>query len=748
MSPSIRRAAPALTVLVPLLLAAAPAVAVPVTFQVRMGVQAELGVFDPAADFVDVAGSFNGWGTDPLTPLADADGDTTWSVTVDGFAPGQVIEYKFRYNGAWDGTEEFPGVGNNRVHTVGAGGDSILVWFNDLPPNGDPSDLHWWNDRVFYEIFVRSFQDSDGDGIGDFAGLTARLDQLNDGDPATDTDLGIDGIWLMPINDAPSYHGYDAVDYRAINPDYGTMADFEAFLAAAHARGIKVIVDYVMNHCSSGHPWFQAAAAGDPARRGWFRWEADDPGQTGPWGQQVWHPSGPDWYYGLFWSGMPDLNYDDPSLREEMLATAEWWLEDVGVDGFRLDAVLYIDEDGDQLQDTAGTFAFWEEFNGRIKAVAPAALSVGEAWTSSTNAVRYVQGERLDLCFEFDLSYAVMGAANSADAWWLGEKLRQVTALYPYLQFAPFLTNHDQDRAFTVLGEDPGKARAAAGILLTLPGVPFVYYGEEIGMTGSGAHEFIRAPMQWTGDATAGFTTGVPWQPLGGNVATNNVAAMAADPASLLSHYRRLIRLRQAVPALRRGGVDVLSPSAAPVVAYLRGEGPQAVLCAVNTGGWGQSGLVLGGADALAPGDHALVDLLAGGAGPTITVSASGEITGLDLEAWEVAVFGFAAAAPVPPGEPVGAAAAVRFAGARPNPFNPSVSIRFALAAPGPVRVVVFDAAGRQVAVLQDGPREAGEHAVTWNGRDGRGRPAAAGAYLVRIEASGTSDSGAVTLLK
>jgi hypothetical protein len=358
--------------------------AVDVTFQVHMAGQVQLGAFDPAQDFVDVAGSFNGWGSSPLTPLADADGDTVWSVVVAGFTTGQGIEFKFRINGQWDGTEEFPGVGNNRSYSVLASGNLVDVTYNDYAPAGgggsDPvavGPTHWWNDTVFYEILVRSFSDSNGDGIGDLQGLTAKLDYLNDGNPATTTDLGITGIWLMPINNAPSYHGYDSLDYRSINPDYGTMADFEAFLAAAHARGIKVIIDYVMNHCSNEHPWFVAARQNSPTYRNWFRWAPNKPDETGPWGQAVWHWNQSGWYYGLFWSGMPDLNYDTPAVKTEMLDTAAWWLDAIGVDGFRLDAVLYIDEDPGLLQTTPATLQFWQDFNAHIKAVEPDALFGG-----------------------------------------------------------------------------------------------------------------------------------------------------------------------------------------------------------------------------------------------------------------------------------------------------------------------------------------------------------------------------------
>jgi len=230
-----------LAILVGVFLAPGLAAAVDTTFQVKMSQQILLGNFDPAQDSVDLAGTFNEWGNNPLTPLSDANGDSTYTIVLGGFTAKDFIEFKFRINGLWDGTEEFPGVGLNRQYTVLESNNLIDVWYNDFEP-GDGEvvvgPVHWWNDTVFYEIFVRSFSDSDGDGIGDFTGLTQKLDYLNDGDPATDDDLGITGIWLMPINDSPSYHGYDSVDYESINPDYGTMADFETFLAAAHARGI------------------------------------------------------------------------------------------------------------------------------------------------------------------------------------------------------------------------------------------------------------------------------------------------------------------------------------------------------------------------------------------------------------------------------------------------------------------------------------------------------------------------------
>jgi glycosidase len=726
------------------------ALAVPVTFEVRMAHQIDLGAFDPATDFVDLAGDFNGWGAD-LTPLADPDGDTIYTVTVDGFSPGQTIEFKFRINGQWDGSEEFPGGGPNRVYTVQPAGNAILVWYGDVvPQEPDPAELSWWNDTVFYEIFVRSFHDSDGDGIGDLQGIIQKLDHLNDGDPTTGDDLGIGGIWLMPINDSPSYHGYDTTDYRAIDPDYGTLADLQQLLDACHARGIRVIVDYVMNHCSTQHPWFQAAAAGDPAWRDWFRWSPFDPGQTGPWGQDVWHWHASGWYYGLFWGGMPDLNYDHPPVRQEMFETAAWWLQDVGVDGFRLDAVLYIHEDGDQLQNTAQTFQFWQDFGAHVRAVAPDALTVGEAWTNTATVVQYVTEGRLDLAFEFDLAGAILGAVNDADTGWLGAKAAQVHGQYPYLQVATFLTNHDQDRVMTVLGEDAGRARVATGILMTLPGVPFVYYGEEIGMTGAGAHENIRTPMQWTGEPQAGFTTGTPWHPVNGDFAVKNVAAQDADPGSLLNWYRRLIAARNASPALRRGTHHALEGAPSPVLAFVRAFEQERLLVVANTapqplGGFG----VTGTATSLPPGAFTLVDLLDPADQREVTVTADHALAGLSIGGHDVAVYRFSSATGVDDGGN-GAlpAAGLHLAPAHPNPFNPVTTLRYTLPAAGEVRLTIHDLAGRQVAVLRDGMQEAGRHAVRWRGVDADGRPLGAGVYVARLQAGEQVASVKLTLVK
>ncbi len=740
----------ALMILVAGLVTATSARAVDVTFQVRMAYQVELGNFDPDSDFVDLAGTFNGWGTDPLTPLADADGDTIYEVTLDGFTPSEYIEFKFRLNGQWDGSEEFPGAGNNRVYTVPASDDTILVWYNDYAPNGGIGELHWWNDAVFYEILVRSFYDSDGDGIGDLQGLTQKLDYLNDGDPTTHDDLGITGIWLMPINDSPSYHGYDAVDYRSINPDYGTMADFEMFLAAAHDRGIRVIIDYVMNHCSDQHPWFVESSQNNPAFRDYFRWSPSDPGGSGPWGQDVWHWDSSGWYYGLFTSSMPDLNYETLAVKDSMFQTATYWLDTIGVDGFRLDAVLYIIEEGGQLQNTASTLQFWQDYNTHVKAVKPDVLSVGEAWTSTSTVLQYVTQDRLDFCFEFDLSYATLDAVNWSDAGGLSSKADQVYNLYPYLQFGTFLTNHDQNRTFTVVGEDEGKARVAAGIYLTLPGVPFVYYGEEIGMIGSGDHLNIRTPMQWTDGANAGFTTGSPWNYISGNYTQYNVADEEADPGSLLEWYKRLVHVRNHTPALRRGTHDPLSSSASAVLTFVRSHEEQAVLVMANTSSNPRNGITLtGSASSLVPGDYTLINLLDPGDTFDITVSPAYEIEGLSLAGHEVAIYVFAVANGVDPGDDDLPETGLQLERSHPNPHESPATINYHLPAPSKVKLGIYDVSGRLVRTLRDGaPEEAGPHSAVWRGRDDDNRRLPSGVYFYRLEAGGKSCMRRMVLLR
>ncbi len=463
---------------------------------------------------------------------------------------------------------------------------------------GGVASTAWWNGAAVYEVFVRSFQDSNGDGKGDLQGLISRLDYLNSGDPSTTTDLGVDAIWLMPIFASPSYHGYDTTDYESIDPDYGTLDDFNRLVAEAHRRGMKVILDLVANHTSSQHPWFvDSASSPASAHRSWYVWSATDPGWTQPWGGSTpaWHPLNGAFYYGVFWSGMPDLDYRTVAVREEMKRIAKLWL-DRGADGFRLDAARHIVEDGagDLQVDTPETHAWWKEFSASVRAVKPDASLVGEAWTDTAHIASYYGstaavpgGDELPLLFDFPLAAAVLQGVRTAHANTIACSLAAVQAAYPRgAADAPFLTNHDQKRVASELAGDTGKLAAAAAILLTLPGTPFLYYGEELGMqNGPGDNdEWKRTPMAWDGTATGGFTTGSPWYPLAPGVAGTNVAAETGDPGSLLSRYRAFLRARKKSPALLRGAATLLESGNPSVLAFVRAGEGDTVLVAHNLG--------------------------------------------------------------------------------------------------------------------------------------------------------------------
>ena len=439
----------------------------------------------------------------------------------------------------------------------------------------------WWEDAVFYEVFVRSFNDSDGDGIGDLQGLIEKLDYLNDGDPTTSDDLGVTALWLMPIMPSPSYHGYDVTDYYAVEPDYGTLDDLRELLEQAHARGIRVIIDLVLNHTSNNHPWFKASRGPKSEYRDWYIWSDRLPGYTGPWGERVWHFGGVGFYYGLFWSGMPDLNYRNPEVSVQVFDVVRFWLDEIGVDGFRLDAIRHLIEDGEQQENTAATHFWLKGFHAVSKGWNSEELLLGEVWDSPQAIVPYLDNE-LDICFEFSLADAILNGVRSSRPAEIEVALREILSVYPSQRFATFLSNHDQDRTMTQLGEDLGKAKLAATILLTSPGVPFIYYGEEIGMTGKKPDEWIRTPMQWTSDPSAGFTSGWPWERVNYDYKTKNVEAQLADPNSLLNHYRELIHLRAEYTALRIGTKTTVQSTDPKVYAYLRHSESEEILVILN----------------------------------------------------------------------------------------------------------------------------------------------------------------------
>jgi glycosidase len=496
----------------------------------------------------------------------------------------------------------------------------------------DSANFDWRRGAVCYEIFVRSFYDSDGDGVGDLNGLIEKLDYINDGDARTERDLGARCIWLMPVKASPSYHGYDATNYYRVDPEYGTNEEFRRLVAEAHRRDIRVLVDLVLNHMSNEHPFFKHAVLNaDSPYRDWFRWSPSDPAITGPWGQPVWHrsPVRDEYYYGIFWHGMPDLNYEHPAVRDEAKEIARFWLEDMGVDGFRLDAIPYLVEDGAQLAHTPGTHAFLREFAEHVRSIKPAAFTVGEVWDSVGSMLPYYP-DQLDAHFAFSLSDAILAAVQSGDAKGLFPDYLRLQRELPAERWAPFLRNHDQTRTLTALNGDVARNRLAITLLLTLPGLPFLYYGEEIGMTGDKPDPRLRTPMHWTRGPAAGFTSGTPWEPLQPDSLTANVEAHEADPASLLHLFRRLIHLRAANTALGAGElVPLAASSSASVAAYLRRDGSRHVLVVANLGTTALQGVRLESPQQTLPaGRYELSALLGEAAGAPLRTGADGSIGG------------------------------------------------------------------------------------------------------------------------
>ncbi len=450
---------------------------------------------------------------------------------------------------------------------------------------------------VFYEIFVRSFHDSDGDGVGDFKGIVEKLDYLNDGNPETDSDLGIDGIWLMPINDSPTYHGYDVVDYYAVNPDYGTMEDFELLLKESKKRGIKIIIDLVVNHSSSQHPWFIKSAY-DPEGpyRDWYVWADEDDdtsAQSAAAGGSAWHLENDGYYKAIFWGEMPDFNFDNPEVQNAFADIGQFWLKK-GVDGFRLDAAKHIFID--TYNDTTDPMMkkknqkMWQQFRKDMDVVNKDAFLVGEVWDGSSAITPFLD-QALDSAFNFDLAGLIMSAAKDGSRSEIARYLKGVYEEYDsaakgqYID-TTFLTNHDQTRVMTEVFENKDKAKLAASMLLTLPGVPFIYYGEEVGMTGAKPDEEIRLPFPWyksgTGDGQTDFHVENSFY-----ASTNFEHAYEVqvdDPDSLLNHYKTLIRLRKQHGPLMEGSIREYPSENLEVEVYMRSLADEHLLVVHNVG--------------------------------------------------------------------------------------------------------------------------------------------------------------------
>ncbi|MBZ0171755.1 MAG: hypothetical protein K8E66_05195 [Phycisphaerales bacterium] len=455
-----------------------------------------------------------------------------------------------------------------------------------------PGRDDWWRDAVFYEVFVRSFADSTagplaGDGVGDIPGLIERLDELNDGKPGGD-DLGVTALWLMPIAQSPSYHGYDVADYYNVDDEYGTNDDFKRLIDACEHRGMRVIIDLVLNHCSSENAWFVEARDPDSPKHDWFVWRDAVPDWKN--NLHMWHPVGDNdtgpYYYGFFWKGMPDLNFDNPFVGLAAYDISRHWFEDLGAHGFRLDAIRHLIERGETVASTPETIAWLTGYHAYLKSINPGCFSVGEIWGPTSEVRRYIP-DALDSAFEFQLAETIVAGVNSGDPKALAEHIEHLNEAYDNAPFSTFLTNHDMDRLMSQLGGPSDEAIArnklAASILLTLPGTPFLYYGEEIGMTGVKPDEDIRTPMQWTPDPMkAGFTTGDPWRKVNNNTADINIAAQKNDPDSLWRHYRDLIELRLGSDALRRGETEVVETDNNDLLVFRRALPREEILVLVN----------------------------------------------------------------------------------------------------------------------------------------------------------------------
>jgi alpha-glucosidase len=474
--------------------------------------------------------------------------------------------------------------------------------------------LAWWQQGVIYQIAVASFSDSGGDGTGDLRGIIDNLDYINDGTPRS---LGADAIWLTPINASPMLDfGYDVSDYLSINPCFGSMDDFLELLEKCHERGIRVIIDMVLNHTSSEHPWFvESRSSRDNPKRDWYVWR--DGRSTGQrpnrWLAVV---EGSAWeydddtrqfFYHAFLPFQPDLNWRNPEVREALFAVVRFWL-DKGVDGFRLDLINFLYEDI-LLRDNPRKFGLrpydWQvhlydrsqpesleaakelrritdEYAGR--------MMMGEVYTDTPeDAVTYLGdgSDALHLSFYLDFAQRKWKAEGfRASAEWLEEHLP--AAGWPCY----YLNNHDLPRSYTRLGKGgdaEARAKVAAAMMLTLRGTPILYYGEEIGMPMSKiprkmmddpigkkfwpipvGRDGTRTPMQWSGEINAGFSGGEPWLPVGPSYVERNVKLQGKDPASLLNWYRNLIWMRKKRSSLLAGSYRAIEGVPKGVFAYLR----------------------------------------------------------------------------------------------------------------------------------------------------------------------------------
>jgi glycosidase len=439
-----------------------------------------------------------------------------------------------------------------------------------------------WQNGAFMEILVRGYQDSDGDGIGDLKGLTQRLDYLKD--------LGVTGLWLMPVTQSADHdHGYEVLDFRNIERGYGSLADFDELLRQAHARGIGVIMDYVLNHGSQSHPAFVHSRAfrGSPWRD-WFVWQDTMPRGWDIWGKNPWYAAETGSFFGTFGPHMPDFNLRNPATLQYLFDSLRFWLNR-GLDGFRFDAVPHLVENSAKdWNDQPESEAIMGQVNRLVHGYQRRHLVCEATATPEKWAEPRTCGSAFAFGFERHVAPAALGDAKAIQA------VSQWFATHP-LSMATMVSNHDifaGKRLWNQVKGDLAAYKLAAATYLLMPGTPFIYYGEEVGMAGGlwpdgGEPEGdlpLRTPMSWTADAkTAGFTTGVPYRFLSANVASHNAAAQQADPTGLLAFYKSMLKLRNTLPSIARGSyeqpfVDGL------VMGYQRRLGAEHSLVLINYG--------------------------------------------------------------------------------------------------------------------------------------------------------------------
>ncbi len=493
--------------------------------------------------------------------------------------------------------------------------------------SGSARDPLWFKDAIIYEVHVKSFSDGNADGVGDFPGLSDKLDYLQD--------LGVTCIWLLPFFPSPlKDDGYDIADYRNIHASYGTLDDFKAFLAAAHARHFQVVIELVLNHTSDQHPWFQCARLDppNPPESDYYAWNGTDKRyqaartifvdtERSNW---AWDPVAQAYYWHRFFHHQPDLNYDNPAVVKEMLEVLDFWLE-LGVDGFRLDAVPYlVEREGTNCENLPETHAIIKAVRRHIDTTAANRMLLAEAnqWPADVRAY-FGNSDECHMAYHFPLMPRIFMALHLEDRQPIVDIMNQTPTVPEDCQWALFLRNHDEltlemvtdderdymylaysadpqarlnvgirRRLAPLVGNDRRRIELLIGLLFSFPGTPVIYYGDEIGMGDNlylGDRNGVRTPMQWTGDRNGGFSRADParlyspiiMDPVYGFQAVS-VEAQESDTASLLYWMRKMIRLRKLFKVFGRGTMEFLQPANLKVLAFIRRYRDDVILCTVN----------------------------------------------------------------------------------------------------------------------------------------------------------------------